>query len=207
MSLTSWLVDYLFTPLRMATRNAGNVGLVFSITVNMVAIGLWHGFTLGYLVFGVLHSLFLSVDVLTLRYRRKWFKDHLEFDQLGSWLGWLLTFHLVAFALVFFRARSVRDALMLLGKMWSSVRLGWAGFAQLGPQITHAVVLGIVGYLVVELGERFRPDQWAVRRMDSAPRVARWSLYASMCIILIFGVLLLMAGGDGQSNPFVYAIY
>src|SRR6202035_465278 len=60
MSLTTWLADYVFMPLRMAARGAGSLGLVFSITVNMVAIGLWHGLTTSYLAFGVVHSAYLS---------------------------------------------------------------------------------------------------------------------------------------------------
>src|ERR1017187_6274643 len=62
MSLTSWLADYVFTPLRMATRTAGNAGLALSITLNMVAIGLWHGLTWPYFCFGLLHAGYLVVE-------------------------------------------------------------------------------------------------------------------------------------------------
>ena len=43
MSLTSWLTDYVYTPLRHVLRNQGNVGLVVAILANMVAVGGWHG--------------------------------------------------------------------------------------------------------------------------------------------------------------------
>src|SRR5262249_11783766 len=43
MSLTTWLGDYVFTPLRMAMRNWGDFGLVIAIAINMLAIGVWHG--------------------------------------------------------------------------------------------------------------------------------------------------------------------
>ncbi len=48
MSLTSWVTDYLFTPLSMSLRGLGQVGLVLCIMLNMLIIGLWHGLTLNY---------------------------------------------------------------------------------------------------------------------------------------------------------------
>jgi D-alanyl-lipoteichoic acid acyltransferase DltB (MBOAT superfamily) len=45
MSLTSWLVDYVFTPLRFQLRYWGQSGLLMSLMTNMVLIGIWHGFT------------------------------------------------------------------------------------------------------------------------------------------------------------------
>ena len=62
MSLTSWVTDYLFTPLSMSMRELGQTGLVLCIMLNMLIIGLWHGFTLNFLVFGV------SQGVACLRY-------------------------------------------------------------------------------------------------------------------------------------------
>ncbi len=67
MSLTNWLADYVFTPLRMATRSAGTAGLALSITINMLAVGLWHGLTWGYFVFGLVNAAYLVGDVLTMR--------------------------------------------------------------------------------------------------------------------------------------------
>src|SRR5208283_2993586 len=52
MSLTFWLTDYLFAPLSMKLRSLGQFGISMAITLNMVVIGLWHGFTANYLVFG-----------------------------------------------------------------------------------------------------------------------------------------------------------
>ena len=73
MSLTLWLTDYLFTPLSMSLRDYGQAGLIGAICLNMIIIGVWHGFTLNYLIFGMLHAVFLSVTVLILgeRARRK----------------------------------------------------------------------------------------------------------------------------------------
>ena len=74
MSLTSWLTDYWFTPLRMTLRTLGSVGLYLAIVLNFVAIGLWHGLTWVFLFFGALNGIFMVVSVMTLKQRNKFFK-------------------------------------------------------------------------------------------------------------------------------------
>lgn len=69
MSLSSWVADYLFTPLSLALRSWGRAGLVFSLFTAMVVIGIWHGLSGTFLVFGLLQGLFISVSALTLPWR------------------------------------------------------------------------------------------------------------------------------------------
>ena len=69
MSLTSWVTDYLFTPLSMSLRGLGQVGLVLCIMLNMLIIGLWHGLTLNFLVFGLLQGVLVSVTALVVMSR------------------------------------------------------------------------------------------------------------------------------------------
>ena len=74
MSLTSWVTDYLFTPLSMSLRGLGQTGLVLCIMLNMLIIGLWHGLTPNFLVFGLMQGVFVSVTALivtSLRRRRR----------------------------------------------------------------------------------------------------------------------------------------
>ncbi|MGZ5781273.1 MAG: MBOAT family O-acyltransferase, partial [Burkholderiaceae bacterium] len=74
MSLTSWLTDYLFMPLRMSLRQLGTAGLCLAIFFNMVAVGLWHGLGLNTLAFGIINGLYMIVSVLTLKHRNEFFQ-------------------------------------------------------------------------------------------------------------------------------------
>ena len=208
MSLTTWLVDYVFVPLRMATREAGTLGLVFSISVNMVAIGLWHGLSFGYLVFGVLNAAYLVLDVLTGRQRAKFFKRNPRWDGAGSWLGWLLTFHLVMIAEVFFRAPRVSDAIWLLGHLFSGLP---GSSALLGDVIafsgTRVLAIGFAGYLILELGERYRPDLQLGELFASGPRWVRWSFYSAGVVVAVVGMALLVIHSGAKSSPFLYEIF
>jgi alginate O-acetyltransferase complex protein AlgI len=207
MSLTNWLVDYVFVPLRMATRQTGTFGLVLSITVNMVAIGIWHGLTAGYFVFGLLNAGYLVVDALTSR-RAKFFKRNPGWNRAGTWLGWLLTFHLILIAEVFFRARRLSDAFWLLGHL----QIGLFGSTALlnsviGNDGARALTIGLLGYLIMELGERYRVELRAKELYSTAPRWVRWSFCSAGVVVGIFGVALLIVHAGVKRSPFIYEIF
>jgi hypothetical protein len=155
----------------------------------------------------VLHSVFVSTDALTSRWRKSWFKKHPDWNPVGTWLGWLLTFHLVALALLFWRARSVSDATSFLRNMLTGLGRESAGLGQLDYQTRHSLFLGLAGCLILELCERYRPERWLRDMYENGPRFVRWSIYGSTAIIMLFGIALLVASGGGSKNPFAYAIF
>lgn len=208
MSLTNWLVDYVFTPLRMATRSAGTAGLAVSITLNMLAVGLWHGFTWGYFVFGALNATYLVGDVLTARSRSGFYKAHPKLDRLGSWMGWLLTVHLFFVAMVFFRAHTVSDAIYLLSHFSSglgTLRLDLPHFADVVG--SSSLLLGLGGYAVLELLERCRPDQWWHRTEPVVPQWLRWSVRFVIALFVMGGLFFVTVRAGGHESPFLYQVF
>jgi alginate O-acetyltransferase complex protein AlgI len=208
MSLTNWLADYVFTPLRMATRSAGTAGLVFSIAVNMIAIGLWHGLTWGYLMFGLVHAGYLVVDALTTRKRASFFKARPNLNRMGEWAGWLLTFHLVLIALVFFRAHSVSDATWLLSHAWSGLGHAKHDVTQLLALTGSKVLLmGLAGYAALELAERFRPDQWWLRCQLTAPDWLRRSVQFATAVTVVTALVMFTIRSGTHTSSFLYQVF
>ncbi len=180
MSLTTWLTDYVFLPLRMATRNAGNWGLAFCLLVTMTLIGLWHRLSWTLVIFGLLHGVFLTVDALTSRRRLKFFKKHPEWDQPATWVGVVFTYQLVAFAKVFFRADSVPQALSVLAQLDAPV-IPFATLFQSREAITGLAGLGLL--IVFELFQLLQRQQWA--RPWTFPVWGRWAFYYSVIAIIV----------------------
>ena len=208
MSLTNWLADYLFTPLRMATRSAGTAGLALSITLNMLAVGLWHGLTWGYFIFGLLNALYLVGDVLSARSRTAFWKARPQLEILGVWAGWLLTIHLFFLAMVFFRARAVADAAWLLGNAWSGLGTIRLDLSQLAAQVgSHSLLLGLGGFAILELAERFRPDAWWGRVEPTVPGWARWAVRSVIVVCVAGGFFLLTVRPGMQESPFLYQVF
>ena len=119
-SLTLWLTDYIFTPVYKKllstprlTRHkllAANV----SLAATMLVSGLWHGTTIGFLLFGLAHALWFVVyhtwDVMLQRRLGRRTVQRLRRNWLVHAGGIFLTFNATAFTFVFFRVSP--DALM-----------------------------------------------------------------------------------------------
>ena len=153
MSLTTWLTDYLFTPLSMLLRALGQTGLIISIVLNMVTIGLWHGLTLNYLVFGLLHAAFFTVTVLIVRRFDETGKGNAKIDVGGVLLvqrgrqsamalgGMILTFALMSFSQIFFHSPTWGQAIAILKQALGLTPSGTLGVTDLGGGFAVSVWL------------------------------------------------------------------
>jgi alginate O-acetyltransferase complex protein AlgI len=206
MSLTNWLADYVFTPLRMATRSAGTAGLALSITMNMLAVGLWHGFTWGYFTFGALNATYLVVDALTTRQRATFFKTRPNLNWLGTWMGQLVTIHLFFIAMVFFGARTVSDAAWLLSHIGRGLGTVTSD-SGLVPGGSNVLLIGLAGYAVLELAERYRPELWWARVEPAAPLWARWTVRCAVGACVVAALFLVTVRPVTQETAFLYQVF
>jgi D-alanyl-lipoteichoic acid acyltransferase DltB (MBOAT superfamily) len=110
MTLTSWVLDYVFTPLRMALRSYGDWGLAASVIITMTTLGAWHGLRWGYLAFGAINGIYLAASALAAKRRERFFANHWFWARLRPWYGPVLTYLLFSFSLIFFRARTLIEA-------------------------------------------------------------------------------------------------
>jgi len=202
MTLTGWLRNYVFTPMLMATRNWGKFGLAFSLAVNMVLIGLWHGFTVAFLVFGLTHAAYLIVDAFTLPYRKRLYKQHPVARGVTSVLGPILTYHQVAAANVFFRAVNFRDGVYLITHLLSGSAGALGEILQFVKASGLHSLVALGGYTTVEIMEYGRRHRVSGRFVEVAPRWGRWSLYSGTIIGLMILLWLIL---DQQGAEFIYA--
>ena len=66
MSLTSWLIDYIYIPLGGSRGRSGQV--YANILVTMLVSGIWHGAGVNFIVWGLVHGVMLVI-------RRGWRRD------------------------------------------------------------------------------------------------------------------------------------
>ena len=206
ITLTTWLTDYVFTPLRMATRSAGDAGLVFSLTVNMVLIGIWHGFQWRFALFGLVHAVYLSIDALSQRARKKFYKKNPVADKLTDWVGPLITFHLVAIAFVFFRGENLATIFYFLGHLGQGLTDQSLDFKKLMITSGQLILCGLAGYVIMEIADVLRRRNVDGELVVRLPRYARWSVYSCTAVLACLVILLLLASGDKRS-PFLYAVF
>lgn len=118
ISLSSWLKDYVYIPLggnRHGTfRKHLNVLLVFAVS------GLWHGTGFNFFIWGVLHGVYQIFDSSTSGLRKRFYERCGIVRETFSfiWGERVLTFVLVTFAWIFFRAQDAAQAFSLIRRMF-----------------------------------------------------------------------------------------
>ncbi len=169
----------------------------FNIFITFPISGLWHGASLGYVIWGILNGLFMVVGKATAKKRRKWAKKnplykvpHLQ----GIWQR-CCVYLLFTACIVFFAADLYGGQ---AGAVFTGLFAGWgqagpaqlaAGFAKLG--LGGGTLLMLLGSsLVVELIEARGPVAQWIRTQRA---FVRWPLYYGLCLLLLF------FGAFGQS--------
>jgi alginate O-acetyltransferase complex protein AlgI len=206
MTLTGWIRDYVFMPLRMVTRNWGKAGLCFSLVVNMLLIALWHGFSFGFLLYGIFHSICLIADTLTASSRKRLYVRHTEWSAIASFVGPVLVYHVVAFGSVLFRAPSFPVMGTLLAGFAVGLQQIRPAFDRLIAPPNHHAWVALPAFLLLELADAFRRRYSFRLPALATPRWAEWSAYACVSVLWVLIAVTLLATEKG-ANPFVYALF
>ena len=198
VSLSSWLRDYVY--IFLGGNRRGRLIKYRNLLLTFLVSGLWHGANFTFVIWGLIHGIALIVfDAAGSRLK----------EEKGCWnrvIKTSLTFLLVDFAWLFFRAESVGTAFALLKKLFFNLQplsiLNRQMAISMGMEIADLAVLAI-GLAVLAAAEAaaWHKVDW-LRRISNLPLVLRWSfLYASIFIILIFGYY----GPGFDMGQFIYA--
>jgi len=109
ISLSSWISDYLYTPLSIYFRDYGKWGIMLSLLISFSIIGLWHGASWNFVIYGFMHGVILCYEMLSKKWRKK------QSKRIPSWIvvfvSGFLTLSFFSFSLIFFRAENFHDAI------------------------------------------------------------------------------------------------
>lgn len=110
ISLSTWLRDYLY--ISLGGNRLGRARTYVNLMITMYLCGLWHGAAWQFIVWGLLHGIYLAAHRIILRGK----KLDLSWPQtFPGWLGNMVkiffTFHIVALTWVFFKSPNIANAL------------------------------------------------------------------------------------------------
>jgi len=140
MSLSFWVRDYLFTPLRARWRRSGHKGTIAATLLSFLILGIWHGAGWQFVILGLAFGLLAVGSLYTLRYRDAAYAALGVPQGIVRVIRAIITFFLVALVLVLFRADFLDDALLFYRDIFSLdlLRNVWAivGFALFQQDLT-----------------------------------------------------------------------
>jgi D-alanyl-lipoteichoic acid acyltransferase DltB (MBOAT superfamily) len=118
ISFSRWILDYIFKPLQMHWRNWKNGGTAAALIVTFLLSGIWHGPTWGFVLWGLLHGLYLASSVFYKPVQKQIHKIlRIEKTRILECWEILVTFNLVCFAWIFFRSNTVADTCYIIPSM------------------------------------------------------------------------------------------
>lgn len=127
ISLSTWFRDYLYFPLGGSRK--GKVRTQINKMIVFFVSGLWHGAQWNYVIWGGLNGLYQVAGELLMPVRDRAVKMlHLNREALShKWMKIAVTFFMIDFSWIFFRANSVREAFSIIKNMFT-VRNPWILF-------------------------------------------------------------------------------
>jgi alginate O-acetyltransferase complex protein AlgI len=190
ITLTRFLTAYIYNPLtlwltrrRAAKGRPGLAGsnttigafaylLFFPILLTMFVSGLWHGAGYGFIVWGLLHGVYLTINHAWRLIRPKLWSDRQSYESFMKPFGWLLTFTSVAAAMVFFRSPTLTSAIGLMKGLigQNGIALPQAIYDHLGSSwLQHIGVVSV------------QPELWSTYEFR---RMVMW-IFVPMLIALV----------------------
>ncbi len=185
ISLSSWLREYLYIPL--GGNRKGEVRTYVNLITVMLLGGLWHGASWNFVIWGGIHGSMLAIERA---HGKRGF-----FTAVPRPIQVALTFIVVVFAWVFFRAKDLPRALSFCGSM---LGLGH-------PQVGEGLISGIIyqpyylySLLLAGFITWFGMQTWDWTRHLNVPK--------SISILVLFWLAILVMTTQSY-NPFIYFIF
>ena len=192
ISLSSWLRDYLFTPMSINFRNWGSTGTIISLLITFIICGFWHGANLTFIVWGSLFGLAMAFEILTVKIRKD-IRGKIN-KRLYNIISWIITFNFVAFLWIFFRAQNMQSAGLIIRQVFT--QMDWAyliPFVSVRSLLIMIMIIGIAVYAI--------PLKWFQKLSQQFINIPFWV----KAIIFIIVIQLVIQFQSADVQPFLYA--
>ena len=195
ISLSTWFEDYVFTPIYFGiskrikildSKRKHQISFFMSSFIGLALLGLWHGANWTFVLFGMYYGILIPLYYFTRNY----------WDWMNKYLRICLTFVIVSFGWILFRANSIKDAVYITTHLFTGIRLNIAGIA-LGNISREGMIVAFASILFMEFVHLLQ-EHWGMRQfLSTKPVWVRWTVYLAIILsILLFGVF--------KEVPFIY---
>ena len=177
MSLTTWFRDYIYFPL--GGNRVSKSRWMLNTMIVFVVSGLWHGAAYTFLIWGGLHGVCMIAERLFYGSRLKQIKDGFS---LVNAARILLTFCVVTFAWIFFRAESIKDALLVIGKIFMNPGRPFLD--------VNTLSMAFFALALVFFHDSFSEYGVRIKLLNSRHMAVKYvTVVLLICYVLAFGVL------------------
>lgn len=190
ISLSTWFRDYVYIPL--GGNRVPKWRHCLNLMVTFLVSGFWHGSALTYILWGAIHGLLQIAETLLYpkgkeRKRRLW--------QLP------VTFILLCFTWIFFRANSMEDAIWIISRLfWDAGRpFNYLKTAVICLNMSYVQMGGMcLSVLALLFYDLLALKYDVIKEFSKQKFFIRWSVYVLMLVIIA------LFSAKGVATEFIY---
>ncbi|MDU5570478.1 MAG: MBOAT family O-acyltransferase [Peptoniphilus harei] len=196
ISLSTWFKDYLYIPLGGNRR--GKVRKYFNLILVFLVSGLWHGADLSFVLWGLIHGIFNVLENI-FGINKKSRRKNILLDSFRR----ILTFIIVVFAFIYFRAENIHHGneylLAIINNPRSINLMEDLSKTSFGISNIYPLLFGIIILFVFDILKYNKIN--LVEKVLKIILPIRWLIYlAFIFTIIIFGVY----GPEFSESAFIY---
>lgn len=191
ISLTSWFRDYLYIPL--GGSKMGKLISIRNVFIIFLVSGFWHGAGWNFIIWGAINACgFLPLLIFDINrtYVKEIVAVNKKLPTIKEFFQILSTFGFISFSRIFFRNRSVNDALNYIKGIFTNYKFP-------GEVLLYTNMFVYMIPLII-IDWYFRRDERTLR-MIASPYI-RYGIYISFSILIIS--IMIIRSGD--KNNFIY---
>jgi alginate O-acetyltransferase complex protein AlgI len=183
ISLTNWFRDYLYIPIG-GSKGAKNKTLI-NVFIVFIVSALWHGANWTFVFWGLIHA-FLYMILLITNKNRKYLDSEVSeatIPSIQTLLSILITFNLITFAWIFFRAEDIISAFEYIASIFSA---SFFERPSLSDTYNALILLSFIAFLVV-IEWKARKDNHALEKLGlNWKRNKRWVFYYGLVFAIFY---------------------
>ena len=173
ISLSTWFKDYVYIPL--GGNRVSKYRCYFNLFVTFVVSGIWHGANWTFLCWGSLHGILLCIEKAFGISKKKYTGGR-------KFAHWIITFTLVCFAWILFRANNLQDAVIVIKSIL--FKMEYPNEMQYGIFLAILTAMSILYFK--ELAEEFE-WKWPRAILQSKILIHLYFIFM-IAYIILFGV-------------------
>jgi D-alanyl-lipoteichoic acid acyltransferase DltB (MBOAT superfamily) len=193
ISLSTWAMDYIYYPIVLKYRDWGNYSVLVAILLTFLIIGIWHGPTINFVLFGVSQMVFVYYD-----FKSKKFKKHIKsslknmfLQKLYHFFSWIITICLITMSMILFRFTNITDITNIFVKLFSSEGNFFVGT----PAFLVYSLFGAFSLMIIDIWKEYYPGSYLFKNN-------RFFLLRQIPYITMIILILLIGVFDG--GEFIY---
>lgn len=196
ISLSTWFKDYLYIPL--GGNRKGKLRKYFNLILVFLVSGLWHGADLSFVLWGLIHGIFNVLENI-FGINKKSRRKNILLDSFRR----ILTFIIVVFAFIYFRAENIHHGneylLAIINNPRSLNIMEDLSKTSFGISNIYPLIIGIIILFVFDI-LKYNKINLAEKVLKIILPI-RWLIYlAFIFAIIIFGVY----GPEFSESAFIY---